>query len=195
MRGRFAPRVPSLYPFQTQPKGKKERKYHVSLAPSVKVPKFMVSIFSFSFRFRFRSVRCRNVGNSPPCIRRNPTLHLTVYGGVDGWEDPQVCRPTEVQEGGEKEEFVVFVSVFKSPGKRWIHVMLEIDMWGVRVGTCLSRFVGYHIAGRAAAESVEGRDIPTCGEGRSHCAESWGVYDMRDSGRWMSLAQGWVLGC
>lgn len=28
------------------------------------------------------------------------------------------------------EEFVVFVSVFKSPGKRWIHVMLEIDMWG-----------------------------------------------------------------
>lgn len=66
---------------------------------------------------------------------------------------------------------------------------------GVRVGTCLSRFVGYHIAGRVAAESVEGRVIPTCAEGRPHCAESWGVYDMRDSGRWMSLAQGWVLGC
>ncbi|KAH7015559.1 hypothetical protein EDB80DRAFT_341358 [Ilyonectria destructans] len=97
VRGRFAPRVPSLYPFQTQPKGKKERKYHASLAPSVKVPKFLVSFFLFLFGFGFGASVCRNVGNSPSCVRRSPTLHLTGYGGVDGWKDPQVCRP---QEGG-----------------------------------------------------------------------------------------------
>lgn len=84
------------------PAKRKKRKENIMLRsrPQSKSPNFWLSFFSFSCRFRFRSVRCRNVGNSPSCVRRSPTLHLTGYGGVDGWKDPQVCRAASVQEGG-----------------------------------------------------------------------------------------------
>lgn len=87
-----------------------------------------------------------------------------------------------------------FVSQFfpNRPGE------IKVDLSHVRNRGCggplwsvaLAASLGIVLAGWVAAECRVSRDVSPRGGGRPHCAESCGLYDMRDSGRWISLAQG-----